>query len=187
MRRYSRYSRYRTKSHVFPRYSRYQTVLLKLQEIGYYLIYKKLCYAGLFVFYLHPDNRKGFWKTHPECHPERRRGCEATEPSRSFAGRGCAFCNLLQKSAPQQAKPQAMTPGTVLCDVSAGHVTEGLYPVSWRRGICKRFLTRRRHKELLVGTGVLDCPQKYFDLVISPHCGEIPALRMTLGASEFIK
>ena len=43
MRRYSRYSRYRTKthdkctiSHVFPRYSRYQTVLLKLQEINYY-------------------------------------------------------------------------------------------------------------------------------------------------------
>ena len=38
--RYSRYSRYRTKthdkstiSHVFPRYSRYQTVFLKLQEI----------------------------------------------------------------------------------------------------------------------------------------------------------
>ena len=38
--RYSRYSRYRTKthdkctiSHVFPRYSRYQTVLLKLEEI----------------------------------------------------------------------------------------------------------------------------------------------------------
>ena len=59
--------------------------------------------------------------------------------SRSFAGRGCAFCNLLQKSAPQQAKPQAMTPGTVLCDVSAGHVTEGLYPVSWRSGICAGF------------------------------------------------
>ena len=40
IKRYSRYSRYRTKSHdkatishVFPRYSRYQTVFLKLQEI----------------------------------------------------------------------------------------------------------------------------------------------------------
>ena len=57
IKRYSRYSRYRTKSHdkatishVFPRYSRYQTVLLKLKEISYYFSYtKSSASAELFV------------------------------------------------------------------------------------------------------------------------------------------
>ena len=55
--RYSRCSRYRTKSHDkatishdITRYSRYQTVLLKLQEIIYSLIYKSSATAELFVF-----------------------------------------------------------------------------------------------------------------------------------------
>ena len=63
MRRYSRYSRYRTKSHdkatisnVFPRYSRYQTVLLKLQEIitaqrRLFQNTKSSASVGLFVFW----------------------------------------------------------------------------------------------------------------------------------------
>ena len=53
--RYSRYSRYRTKSHDkatishdISRYSRYQTVFLKLEEIISYLIYKKLCFGRAF-------------------------------------------------------------------------------------------------------------------------------------------
>ena len=64
MRRYSRYSRYRTKthdkstiSHVFPRYSQYQTVLLKLQEIisTFGRIQKMLRFFGAF-FYLFENN-----------------------------------------------------------------------------------------------------------------------------------
>ena len=54
--RYSRYSRYRTKthdkstiSHVFPRYSRYQTVLLKLQEI-IKIFSKRLSFGWAFYF-----------------------------------------------------------------------------------------------------------------------------------------
>ncbi len=59
--RYSRCSRYRTKSHDkatisndITRYSRYQTVLSKLEEIitaqrQLFRYTKKLCYAGLFV------------------------------------------------------------------------------------------------------------------------------------------
>ena len=61
MRRYSRYSRYRTKSHDkatishdILRYSRYQTVLLKLEEIIIYLglfrYTKKLCFGRAFCF-----------------------------------------------------------------------------------------------------------------------------------------
>ena len=41
-----------------------------------------------------------------------------------------------------------MIPGTVPCDVSAGHVTAGLSPVSWRRGISYGFA------QFPVGTGV---------------------------------
>ena len=61
--RYSRYSRYRTKSHdkstishVFPRYSRYPMVVLKLQEIitllGLFRYTKSSASAELFVFYM---------------------------------------------------------------------------------------------------------------------------------------
>ena len=50
-----------------------------------------------------------------------------------------------------------MIPGTVPCDVSAGHVTAGLSPVSWRRGISYGFA------QFPVGTGVMpqaaNCPK----------------------------
>ena len=36
-----------------------------------------------------------------------------------------------------------MIPGTVPCDVSAGHVTAGLSPVSWRCGIYGRLHSAR--------------------------------------------
>ena len=55
--RYSRYSRYRTKthdkctiSHVFPRSSRYQTVLSKLKEIIIISYIQKLCFGRAFCF-----------------------------------------------------------------------------------------------------------------------------------------
>jgi len=35
-------------SHDISRYSRYQTVFLKLEEISYYLIYKKFCFGRAF-------------------------------------------------------------------------------------------------------------------------------------------
>ena len=67
--RYSRSSRYRTKSldkctisldkctisHVFPRYSRYQTALLKLQEINYFVLYASIQgshFGGGFVIFV---------------------------------------------------------------------------------------------------------------------------------------
>ncbi len=57
IKRYLRCSRYRTKthdkctiSHEFPRYSRYQTVFLKLKEIIYYFLYtKSSAKQGFFV------------------------------------------------------------------------------------------------------------------------------------------
>jgi hypothetical protein len=62
MQRYSRYSRYRTKSHDkstkshdISRYSRYQTVLSKLQEIISTLVEtckKRFCYAEPFCYLL---------------------------------------------------------------------------------------------------------------------------------------
>ena len=48
------------------------------------------------------------------CHPERRGISPLSgemERSRTFAGRGCDICNLLQKSAPQQAKAQIFAKG----------------------------------------------------------------------------
>ena len=57
--RYSRYSRYRTKSqdkatisHDITRYSRYPTVVLKLEEISYYFLYTKSS-ASAELFVLH--------------------------------------------------------------------------------------------------------------------------------------
>ena len=57
MRRYSRYSRYRTKSHDkatisndITRYSRYQTVLLKLKEIIIISYIQKLCFGRAFCY-----------------------------------------------------------------------------------------------------------------------------------------
>ena len=67
MRRYSRYSRYRTKthdkstishdkstiSHDISRYSRYQIVFLKLQEISYFLSYTQgSLFGGGFVVFV---------------------------------------------------------------------------------------------------------------------------------------
>ena len=56
--RYSRYSRYRTKSHDkftkshdISRYSRYQTVLLKLQEISYFSYIQKALLCRAFLLY----------------------------------------------------------------------------------------------------------------------------------------
>ena len=148
--RYSRYSRYRTKthdkatiSHVFPRYSRYQTVFLKLEEISSYFceFYKQkaLLWQGFLCFIFTRIIAKDFGNRTPSVILSE--GEVATQPNRVEVLRveDAHFATCCKKSAPQQAKPQAMTPGTVLCDVSAGHVTEGLYPVSWRRGICAGF------------------------------------------------
>ena len=56
---------------------------------------------------------------------------------------------MLQSSERSRTRrARAMIPGTVPCDVSAGHVTAGLSPVSWRRGICDGFA------QIPVGTGV---------------------------------
>ena len=56
---------------------------------------------------------------------------------------------MLQSSKRSRTRrARAMIPGTVPCDVSAGHVTAGLSPVSWRRGISYGFA------QFPVGTGV---------------------------------
>ena len=55
------------------------------------------------------------------------------------------FCGMQYPSRSRirnRAKAQAMIPGTVPCDVPKGHVTAGLSPVSWRRGICERLAQR---------------------------------------------
>ena len=84
MRRYSRYSRYRTKTHDkctinaryhtilhdITRYSRYQTVLSKLQEIithlGLFRYTKSSAHAGLFVFVRIVLYRRGRRPRRPE-------------------------------------------------------------------------------------------------------------------------
>ena len=87
MQRYSRYSRYRTKthdkatiSHDILRYSRYQTVLLKLEEIitalrQLFRYAKNSAHAGLFVCVIIQYRRGGFhirpllFGEHMECSP----------------------------------------------------------------------------------------------------------------------
>jgi hypothetical protein len=79
-------------------------------------------------------------KTAPKCHPERRGISPQSgemERSRTFAGRGCDICNLLQKSAPQQAKAQIFAKG----ECAAGSVMGFLY-VCLTYELFSRFVTR---------------------------------------------
>ncbi len=139
----------------------------------------------------------------PLCHPERS-GVAEQHRAVEVLHSGVA----MQRNG---AKPQGATLGTVPCDMSAGHVTAGLSPVSRRSGISKRFLSRRLHQvtlaEQTLSKSIRDPASRYtrsrFCSVPCPamlrtlHAAKVrlgvfrsslrntPSLRMTLGGKFF--